>query len=617
MAAINRYTSLTPSQFNPLSLEEILSTPIYKQNQHDQLQSGADELGLFDVKNLEIDTPIVNDTLTTYRKSLDDYINELNTIGFNATSKGKLRELNRQKQQLLSQTGTLGKAQAAYSSYISNIEDLKKMYQNGKISADKYQKGIANAVNQYKGVAENDTYNPFIAVQDTDYVEKARKIAVDIQKNPVKIEKLLPLKRQNGMFIDTETGQEYTLEDAIKSAVKTALLSDSNVVSDLKQREQLGLFGNYTAQEVIDNLANTLETTYSVNNKSINRDIRTDPYALEDYKQQLKKQEELGNITGEALPEEHIKIRNAELSNELSSILNGDSVNKSIMSALSGASLNPYSGQLYKGAGSEYRKKNLNDLSNEQMKEYISIYEGLNNDVKDLGDPSSPEAMKAVKEYIDTFSDIKYQNNIITEGFTTTYGNNSIGVNKNSPEKVAEYILSNPESRKFYSIKDGKVLSFEEMVDKGYLEKEYKENFNNSIVTGYYDSRNYFSKVIDSQYAGAFVSPYELKVGENRFLVTRSNSEMNTKGYKAEKDFNDLFVKSTTQPKLGHIYRIPGTDYKIKVAGIPEQAEDGTITVNKFVINQLDENGNNTNNSKIVSAKELRNGILNYNGINN
>ena len=39
MAASNRYSQITPSQFNPLSLEEVMMVPMMKRQQHDTLNA--------------------------------------------------------------------------------------------------------------------------------------------------------------------------------------------------------------------------------------------------------------------------------------------------------------------------------------------------------------------------------------------------------------------------------------------------------------------------------------------------------------------------------------------------------------------------------------------------
>ncbi len=604
MAGINRYTQLTPSQFNPLSLEEILSIPMYKQQQHDQLQKSADELGLFDIKNLQVDSPIVQETMDKYKKSLDDYIEELNSNGFNATSRSKLRDLNRQKQELLSQQGILGKAQLAYNSYQQNLEQQRKLYEKGDISADKFQRGMQNALANYTGIANNGVYNSFTGVKDSDFIEQARKIASDIQKNPISIEKLLPLKRRDGMYIDIKTGDKYTPEDAIKLAVKNTLLSDNNIVSDLKQREQLGLLGNYSAEDVINNVANTLDATYSRNEHSVDRSIRTDPYALEDYKRKIEEDKLSGNYDFEKLPAQEIKADNAETIQILDGILNNKSKSDN------GGSLNPYTMQYYKGAEPKFSKITLNDLNNYQYKRYMQILNGLK-ETTDIGDinPESPEAIKAVKDFLNNTSNIDYQNKLIKDGVVKTYGNNSIGVQASNGRKIAEDIIMNADKRYFYSVKDNKLYTKDQMIDKGYLHDDFNEDLKNAYSTGYYDPENYLADVFGDDNTGRlFTSPYELKLGEDTFLVSRSAGEVESNSYKADEDYNRIYRNTTRLPNIPYTYSLPDSQYKVKIAYIPYE--------DKYVVNQLDENGNNTENSKVVERKELKDWLHKKYGVN-
>ena len=595
---VNRFTNLSTSQFNPLSLNEIMSVPLFKQQQHDLLQQQSGELGLFNVKSLPIDSDKVSNIIGDYDSKLSSFIEELNKNGINSRSKNKLIELSNAKRNLLSDTGELGLAQSAYNAYQNNVKEQEALYKTGKISKDKFQRGINNALTNYKGIIEKDTYNPFTGVHDTDYVEEARKIAKDIQENPTVIEQLLPLKAEGGMYVDIKTGQKYTPKDAIKFAIKSSLLSNSNIMSDLKQREQLGLFGENTTEDVIDNIANTFEATYGVNENKIDRSIRTNPYALEDYKAKLKEKAEEGIYNFEKDPAEELKISNLEVSNVLGKILNNTIDTTPFVQAG-----NPFTNVSGNASLNIDKKYSIDNLNEQQKEKYYRIYKGLlSNGMLVNESPNSKKAIEAVKNYIDSTSDIAFTNKLIKDGTTKIYGDNSIGIYASNPEKIAKDIILNSDRRYFYSKKDNKVYTKEQMIDKGYLSEDFNEDIKRSSVTGYYDAENYFGNILpDKQYEDKFVSPYQIKIGENNFLVSRSAGEIESKSYKGELDYNKIYRNTTTAPSLPYKYRIPNTTIDVNIAYIPQE--------DKFVVNRLDNQGNNTEQSKVVSREELRDWI--------
>ena len=263
----NRYTQITPGKFNPLSLNEIMMAPLTKQKQHENQQTQMAEMGMFDVNRLTVDDELIGGDVNRMKQDVQDIEDQLMNTGVSSGLSKRLMKAKADRTNYLGTEGAGGKAQAAYNAYQANADEVRKMYQKGDISAGKYQAGLQKALAGYEGVAADGTYTPFTATADTDYEGKAREVAVQISKNPSVLQKILPLKLTDdgSMYINTETEETYTPKDAIKLGIRTALANDSNIMNDLMQREQLGLFGGRTSIEVIESLSDNYEALFGAN----------------------------------------------------------------------------------------------------------------------------------------------------------------------------------------------------------------------------------------------------------------------------------------------------------------------------------------------------------------
>lgn len=126
MATVNRYSQLTPAQYNPYSLQELMLAPAYMRQQHDALTQGSAEL---DAKIAEVDPlSLHSDVAAQEQKRLYDMIQQqvdtLNKEGFNPSSKTNFVKLNKAYQQAISPTGKLGKINQAKQVYNENYKNF-------------------------------------------------------------------------------------------------------------------------------------------------------------------------------------------------------------------------------------------------------------------------------------------------------------------------------------------------------------------------------------------------------------------------------------------------------------------------------------------------------------
>lgn len=580
----NRYTRVSPSEFSPLSMNQIFSVPLAKQQQHDALLQQGDELGLFDVQALDKDKELRDNYIGEYQGKIDNVTQDIMANGINNMSKQALRKLSTERNQWLTK-GDGASISSNYGAFVENKEQLNKLYESGKISKEKYELGLQDALSNYEGVANKGKYAGFTAEHDVDYQKKATDIAKAIKDNPKKITQFSGLQYdpKTGKYLDIKTNREFTEKGAIRAAVRAGLMMDQEVMSDLTQRQKLGMFGDTPVEQVIDGLGIFNEIIYSKDNRNISKqytgidqgqlDMNTGPSARS-YEYGFNKQ---------------ISMNRENLQSSLSKIMEGKSFQFS-------GTPTPYkkdeNGELVRNKYGEpvedeeindrYGKKaNYENLTTQEKNEYDSIYNGL---VKTGALPQGaskddPSTVGAISNYLEAAENFSYQEVKYTDGLIKTYEGRNKKWDQKTPEKLAQAISLNPELRYFYDIEEGKEVKFED------LDSEIREEIlaGKARISGVYSPRNMFTKSEGKLIRPEILtSPLELQVGDNKkYLVSRGQSEMNTPAYKADMKMNEIWSDITVGVNLPHEHRVPGIgklettktfDGKIKVNANGEQA---------------------------------------------
>ena len=139
---INRYTDLSVSAYNPMSMEELAVAPMMKRKQHDEILAKQDLVrsGLAKVDPYDKHFDEAVRLKQEMESQLDNTALELSKSGINNDMIGKTVSLNRQYQDLISPTGKLGQINAEKQ----NILKINDEY-------DKYgqQKGWSEAETNY------------------------------------------------------------------------------------------------------------------------------------------------------------------------------------------------------------------------------------------------------------------------------------------------------------------------------------------------------------------------------------------------------------------------------------------------------------------------------------
>ncbi len=578
----NRYSRVTPSQFNPLSLQETFLVPMAKQQQHDQIMLKADELGLFDMNALPVDRATVDDFTTSYRSRIDDLTDDIMAKGIDNMSKGKLRNLISERNNF---TSGVGKQIAGnLASYSANKTELDKMYQSGKISRDKYQLGLQQALGNYRGVSAGDTYNPFTAVQDTDFFGKAKEIASAISNNPQKITQFSGLRYSptTGKYVDTTTNREFTEPEAIRRAVRARLMMDTEVMSDLRQREGLGMLGRSSVEQYVDGLGILNEAVYGKNNvRSTRKFVGVDRSGQDD-----------NNLTNPSFiygSDRVMKLRDDKLLNGINNILEG---NPTAVDRVTGerSGLSPKG--RYGSILVEEGPTTFDRLSDDMKTQYNEVFNQLKRSGKIASDVSgsSKEALQQVKSYLDNkrAQEFKFQPIKFTDGLVRNYNDRTAKMNTSTPEQLAKGIGLNPEDYKFIDDKKGR--SFNTFND---LPKKYRQELieGKARVSAAYSARNDFAeKYGDTVREDLLVAPMELQFSDGKkIIVSRPDSERQTPAYRVEHMYNRIWRDMAKFPDIDLPVNMPGLG-ATKVQSLLQPKIDANG--NELEIKITDEQGN-------------------------
>ena len=299
--AINRYSNLSQAKFNPLSFQELSALPFHQRKQHDAMSAQAEEAGIIQSQRMAADEEAVSGAINAFQAKTDDYINRLDSEGFNNASKSEIRDLIRERKDLMSPTGIVGRKQAQYDKYTANMKQLDKQRDKGDINVIKHQLLQQKAVEDYnKAVKEdpNASYRDVIAANDYDYQKEGINIAKDvtaaIRTNNLTKFGFEAIKGAPGQYMHWKTQRKYKKADAISKAIQDILGANKDVQMDLAQREQLGMFGKEgTGSEYLKSIADRIGNAYEVDQTTATKTGFTNQAQLEKYKRNLDDQTKL------------------------------------------------------------------------------------------------------------------------------------------------------------------------------------------------------------------------------------------------------------------------------------------------------------------------------------
>ncbi len=148
----NRYTSLTQSQFSPLSLEEIMAVPLYKETKHNELNTLSDDLN-----SLLKPDPYKKyyDEASNIKNEMDQKLSTLSLDlaknGYDANKASQFRSLKKEYDDLISPMGKIGQINAQNikikedkENYLANMTKMGYSPEDAKRNWDIQEKKYLN-----------------------------------------------------------------------------------------------------------------------------------------------------------------------------------------------------------------------------------------------------------------------------------------------------------------------------------------------------------------------------------------------------------------------------------------------------------------------------------------
>ena len=221
---MNRYTQLTPSVFNPLSLEEIMMVPLARQKMHDDQQAAIAENRLFDINRMKIDDPIASERIADYRKRLGSVEDELLASGVNPGVTRKVLELKREREDALAKDGWAGKMQNNYNAYVANVDNILK---NKDINPQDAQKYISAAERDYLGYEHG--YNPYYGASSQNIQKRGEEMLKLMHPQEITLATGWEYNDADGTWTNGTETREKLPSEVIETAIAASLLSDPEV----------------------------------------------------------------------------------------------------------------------------------------------------------------------------------------------------------------------------------------------------------------------------------------------------------------------------------------------------------------------------------------------------
>lgn len=154
---MNRYTQLSTTQFNPLSIEELSIVPMAMRQKHDQATAQLEErrtaLNTFG-ESLPHHQERAHSLIQQMNSAIDKESEQLNNNGYTRTTGSNIIKLNRDYQNLMAPNGELGKIASAKKTYSENYKQYVEDGQKKGWGLDKIQNGWANHAKNYFGYDE-------------------------------------------------------------------------------------------------------------------------------------------------------------------------------------------------------------------------------------------------------------------------------------------------------------------------------------------------------------------------------------------------------------------------------------------------------------------------------
>lgn len=233
---MNRYDSITPSKFSPLSLEEIMLVPSMKRKQHDDLLAKQEflrgELAKVDPLKVHLDEAVklreeMNNKLTAQAE-------QLAKSGIDPNTQGQFLALNREYQNLTGPTGRLGQ--------INRAKQLRDAERARYLEAASKQYGSTQALDLWNKYEEEytgyeDPEKSKIKYIDSKGILAAQDYEKDLQaRNNILGSTTSEIERGGGRVVKNADGSYTAYDSNNRQMTKTNLDQVNEMIKSMKAK---------------------------------------------------------------------------------------------------------------------------------------------------------------------------------------------------------------------------------------------------------------------------------------------------------------------------------------------------------------------------------------------
>lgn len=400
---MNRYDSGTVSKFNPLSMQEVMYTPLMQRQKHDQLIAQQELLkqGLAKVDPLDVHMNEALNLKFQIEDKLTSQAELLSREGVNSNTQGQFLALNREYQNLTSPTGKLGQINMAKQVYAKNFNDyIEDATKNKSFSReDALYQWEKNHKPKYTGFDENKN------ITNIDNFGAPKRLVLQEDLKTVKSllgENTRTIMKNNGFSFKEGPNGSLVVMDGKGRVVETSNIPQLKEAQDYLASRWVNPSGEGTVsanfermdpKRIVDEINNGLGMMKSYKLD----DTRENDYSVQGY---TKKDVEEGNL--DAVNVEGVSItKNSDLLDKL------NSKPSNLPTGFSGGT----GGASAQGKPSKTGEALKNETLNSQ--EYLKLARGIARTQKLGSDLKSQKVQDAVKTYLTENKDATVQNRYV------------------------------------------------------------------------------------------------------------------------------------------------------------------------------------------------------------
>jgi hypothetical protein len=257
--AVNRFTNLTPSTYNPMTLQEIMMTPLAMRKKHDDLLAQQELIrsGLAKTDPYDNHFEEAVQLKKEIESQMDNLASNLSSNGFNNDAVSKTIALNRRYNDLISPTGKLGQINQhkidLQNTYKNYIDDAVKMG-NSQDVAELWAKEALQKHMTEPGWDENGRINKFKIDKAPVKYQDVRAIVNDLASKAGFDETSKGWAMDN-IAIDTSTGMSYVKGESGKKLKGSNYVALNNLVNYmnnevLRKDSDIHKVLDYTRQDI-------------------------------------------------------------------------------------------------------------------------------------------------------------------------------------------------------------------------------------------------------------------------------------------------------------------------------------------------------------------------------